>query len=73
MTPANWEQLVEPLELIGRDARGVLYVGAPASTSPANSTQRIRPLLARALFDDGESELVAKHVQIVEAWTTTGG
>lgn len=58
MSPANWDQLVRPLEALGRGVDGGLIVRAPPGTG------RVQHFLARALVDAGDE--AGARVAIVE-------
>jgi len=61
MSPANWDQLVAPLEPLGRASDGGLWLRAPPGQSiGARVTNGVR----KALLDAGDA--AAKHVAIVE-------
>ena len=51
MKPGNWEQLVEPLEPLGRAPDGGLRLRAPPGQSIA---LRVATAVKKALLDEGE-------------------
>ena len=51
MSPANWNQLVEPLTPLGRDEQGGLWLRAPPEQGVAG---RVATVVKRALISEGD-------------------